>query len=122
MVMLYALRVNLSVAIVSMVRTSNSTKQTLNESQASQFDWDENTQGLVLGSFFWGYVISQLPGGRLADSFGSKWLLGFGIFMTSVLTIVSPLAANWSYKFFLVCRILEGVFEVSHYCGELSPN
>ena len=28
-------------------------------------DWDRDTQGLVLGSFFYGYFFTQIPGGWL---------------------------------------------------------
>ena len=39
------MRVNLSVAIVYM---------------ASDFDWDEKTNGVILGMFFYGYVLTQV--------------------------------------------------------------
>ena len=35
-------------------------------------------QGVILGMFFYGYVLTQLPGGRLAELFGGKWLFGVG--------------------------------------------
>lgn len=127
MVMLYALRVNLSVAIVSMVHPplvennniTNETITTTNETiitttnTGGEFYWDERVQGIVLASFFWGYVITQLPGGRLADIFGTKWILFSGILFASVFTIVSPIAARMSYILFVVCRVFEGLFEVS---------
>ena len=28
--------------------------------------------------FFYGYVLTQVPGGRLAELFGGKWLFGIG--------------------------------------------
>ena len=28
--------------------------------------------------FFYGYVLTQLPGGRLAEIVGGKWLFGVG--------------------------------------------
>lgn len=56
-------------------------------------------------------MVFQLPGGRLADSIGSKWLLGGGILGTSLLTLLSPLAARISSTAFIICRVLEGVFE-----------
>ena len=34
--------------------------------------WTEPQQGLVLGSYFWGYFLTQLPGGRLAETFGGN--------------------------------------------------
>ena len=57
------MRVNLSVAIVYM---------------ASDFDWDEKTNGVILGMFFYGYVLTQVPGGRMAELVGGKWLFGVG--------------------------------------------
>ena len=57
------MRVNLSVAIVYM---------------ASDFGWDEKTNGVILGMFFYGYVLTQVPGGRMAELVGGKWLFGVG--------------------------------------------
>ena len=39
---------------------------------------DVNDQGVILGMFFYGYVLTQLPGGRLAEIVGGKWLFGVG--------------------------------------------
>jgi len=32
--------------------------------------WQKNIQGHVLGAFFYGYLISQIPGGVLAERYG----------------------------------------------------
>lgn len=32
-----------------------------------EFDWSPNVQGLVLGSFFYGYVLTQIVGGKFSD-------------------------------------------------------
>ena len=65
------MRVNLSVAIVYMVNNSGKGH--------THFDWDEAQQGIILGMFFYGYVLTQLPGGRLAELVGGKWLFGVGV-------------------------------------------
>ena len=62
---MYAMRVNLSVAIVYMVKDPT-------------MAWHESQQGIILGMFFYGYVLTQLPGGRLAEIVGGKWLFGVG--------------------------------------------
>ena len=41
-------------------------------------DNDDDYQGVILGMFFYGYVLTQLPGGRLAEIVGGKWLFGVG--------------------------------------------
>jgi len=124
----YALRVNLSVAILSMV---NSTYQESHSSSSNQsvsiscpqniiqntttidgeFKWDENKQSLVLGSFFYGYIVTQLPGGYLAGRFGAKMFFGGGVLCTSILTLLTPLAARTSYKLLIALRVLEGFGE-----------
>ena len=70
--------------------------------------------GLILGSFFFGYVITQLPGGWLGTRFGGKYLLGLGVLCTSVLTIFTPLAARHSVGMLILVRILEGLGEVNY--------
>lgn len=48
---------NLSVAIIPM---------------SHQFGWNASVAGLVQSSFFWGYALSQLPGGWLSKIFGGR--------------------------------------------------
>lgn len=121
----YAMRVNLSVAIVAMVNNTapinnnntfdhcpvpnvtNSTTPSTN----GEFDWDEKTQGLVLASFFYGYVLTQVPGGRLAELFGGKLIYGIGVLVTAVFTLLSPIAARINFPLFIIVRILEGMGE-----------
>jgi len=34
--------------------------------QSGEFNWNGQERGLVLGAFFYGYILTQLPGGYLA--------------------------------------------------------
>lgn len=74
----YSMRVNLSVAIVYMVNESaiNNLTSLNSTSKDGPFVWDESQQGIILGMFFYGYVLTQLLGGRLAEIIGGKWLFG----------------------------------------------
>ncbi|KAF7278773.1 major facilitator superfamily transporter 10 [Rhynchophorus ferrugineus] len=124
----YAMRVNLSLAIVAMVNqtaiphppvnnntfdycpeTNNSNSTIINNH--GEFKWDEKTQGIVLGSFFYGYVLTQVPGGRLAELFGGKLIYGIGVLITAVFTILSPIAARINFPLFIIVRIIEGMGE-----------
>ncbi|XP_076047077.1 putative inorganic phosphate cotransporter isoform X2 [Oratosquilla oratoria] len=126
--MVYAMRVNLSVAIVAMVKSDrhrNTIRLPANDScpapvvekksnaeeLTGEFDWDERTQGIILGCFFYGYLLTNFIGGRMAEKFGGRLVFGLGVVLTSALTIVSPLAAHVSTNSFILIRILEGMTE-----------
>ncbi|XP_078043960.1 major facilitator superfamily transporter 10 isoform X2 [Augochlora pura] len=125
--LVYAMRVNLSVAIVAMVNQTaiphtddNSTTDVCHNHKpingtfiptAGKFAWDEKTQGIILGAFFLGYVITNVPGGRMAERYGGKLVYGLGVFLTAVLTVVSPFAAYAGLGPFLIVRAAEGFTE-----------
>ena len=76
------------------------------------FAWDPTIQGMVLGSFFYGYVATNIPGGYYAERHGGKWLFGLGILCTSLLTLLSPVAAVWGGGWaFAAVRVAEGLGE-----------
>lgn len=70
----YALRVNLSVAIVAMTQKTNVTLENGTVVQEQLFDWDTTQQGLVLSSFFYGYIWTQFIGGVLASKIGGHYV------------------------------------------------
>jgi len=41
--------------------------------------WGERSIGLVQSSFLWGYMLTPLLGGVLADRYGGKAVLGRGL-------------------------------------------
>ena len=69
--------------------------------------------GLLLSSFFYGYIFTQIPGGWLATKYGGKNLFGGGILATALFTLITPPAARISPYLLASVRILEGLCEVS---------
>ncbi|XP_004508421.1 probable anion transporter 6, chloroplastic isoform X2 [Cicer arietinum] len=88
-------KVNLSVAIIPL---------------SHQFGWNSSTAGLVQSSFFWGYALSQLPGGWLAKIFGGRKVLEVGVLVWSVATALVPFLAG-NLPGLLLTRILVGIGE-----------
>jgi len=81
--------------------------------QEMEFDWDERIQGLVLSSFFWGYVITQMPGGMLADKYGGKATLGLGMLFSSIGTIITPFVArSYGPEVLIILRLVIGLAQV----------
>uniref|UniRef100_A0A8D8VYQ6 Inorganic phosphate cotransporter n=1 Tax=Cacopsylla melanoneura TaxID=428564 RepID=A0A8D8VYQ6_9HEMI len=110
-VVAYALRACLNMCITVMVKDPKKP-----ESKAD-FDWDQKTQGYILGSFYIGYAIMHVPGGYLAQRFGGKQTLGIGIVITASFTILTPLAANAGAVWFIVLRICMGLGEGTTFPG-----
>ncbi|XP_044191197.1 sialin [Thunnus albacares] len=128
----YGLRVNLSVAMVAMVNTTDSTPGqnhstvhacplppgTENSSDpfpqpdsVPQYPWNSETQGWLLGAFFFGYLCTQIPGGYLSGHYGGSIFLGLGVLGTAVLTLLTPLAAQMGSYWLFALRVLEGLGE-----------
>jgi len=77
------------------------------------FDWDEKQKNVVLGSFFWGYLMTEIPGGRMAEVFGPRRVLGYSMLLSSLLTLVTPLVASWGYLPLAAIRAFIGFLLVS---------
>ncbi|MEQ8861456.1 MAG: ACS family MFS transporter [Pseudomonadales bacterium] len=92
----YIDRVNISVAIIPMAR---------------DMAWTPEMMGRVLSSFFVGYLLLQVVGGRLADRFGGKAVLGAGVLLWSLFTILTPPAAYAGFGLLILVRILMGTGE-----------
>ncbi|XP_056636501.1 uncharacterized protein LOC130445018 [Diorhabda sublineata] len=107
----YALRVNLSVAIVDMTQAKNVTLEDGRNILKQEFDWDSKLQGYILSSFFYGYITTQIIGGYIAARFGGKRIFVLGIGITALLTIFTPIIAKTNVYFLIGVRIIEGIFE-----------
>ncbi|XP_043521966.1 putative inorganic phosphate cotransporter [Frieseomelitta varia] len=133
---IYGFKVNVSVAIVAMVNhtavklstlhqleTENKTAISLNEchydsalsnttktvTEDGPFVWNEPLQGLILSSYFWGYMVSLIPGGRMADLLSAKWVMNGSVLLNLVASILSPVAANMHYSLFILMRVIQGI-------------
>ncbi|XP_068431199.1 sialin-like isoform X2 [Clinocottus analis] len=80
-------------------------------SQIPQYPWDSETQGWLLGAFFFGYLFTQIPGGYLSDHYGGSIFLGLGVLGTAALTMFTPLAARMGPYWLFALRAMEGFGE-----------
>ncbi|XP_037085772.1 putative inorganic phosphate cotransporter isoform X2 [Pollicipes pollicipes] len=129
------LRVTLSVAIVAMVNhtaiphTEQPAPVTCSNwssgaapaprpgaDDEGEFAWDEVTQGTLLSAFYWGYLVMQVPGGFLAERFGSKLVLGCSQAANGALALLLPQAAAQGAGWVVAARVLQGFA-----CGPVYP-
>ena len=80
--------------------------------QERDFNWNSKEQGLVLGSFFYGYVTTQMLGGFLAPIIGASRLIGIGILGNSLLALITPVLAYEGIASLMTVRIFQGIFQV----------
>lgn len=59
--------------------------------------------------------MTQLFGGWLGAKFGGGKVICIGLFITALLALVSPIAANIGVVLFIIIRVLQGIFEVNYF-------
>ncbi|XP_036368797.1 uncharacterized transporter slc-17.2-like isoform X2 [Octopus sinensis] len=127
LLLMQTLRVDLSMSLVCMLKTPNRTidevdltrnnehcsrsdNRTSNgEDFEGEFEWGNTLQSNMLAGYYYGYIITNLLGGVLADKYGGKRVMGASIFSASLLTILHPSLTRISGYFTLVLRILTGL-------------
>uniref|UniRef100_A0A674EXX4 Solute carrier family 17 member 8 n=1 Tax=Salmo trutta TaxID=8032 RepID=A0A674EXX4_SALTR len=107
----FGIRCNLGVAIVEMVNNNTVYINGTPVLQPAQFNWDPETVGLIHGSFFWGYIVTQIPGGFISNKLAANRVFGAAIFLTSILNMFVPSAAKRHYSCVMLVRILQGLVE-----------
>ncbi|XP_011178086.2 putative inorganic phosphate cotransporter [Zeugodacus cucurbitae] len=101
-------RLNISVAVVAMTN-AESTNPNFQE-----FDWTEQQKSYIISSFYWGYVVTQFPGGYLSRRFGAKIVMSIGVFGSSVCSLLTPFLVPWGgWQIYCVIRILQGLCQAA---------
>jgi len=79
------------------------------------FNWDTKTQGNILGAFFYGYITTQIISGILAQKFGGKLTMLFGVSWSAALTLLTPvLTTAGGFPAIFTIRLLEGIGQVRY--------
>ncbi|CAG9786472.1 unnamed protein product [Diatraea saccharalis] len=97
MVCLIIARASMGIAVLAMSDTDQK-----NNTSIEVYDWDKKTQSLILSSFFWGYVVMQIPSGVLAKRFGGKPILFMALLSNALVCLSVPTLAAWG-GWILVC-------------------
>ncbi|KAJ9584073.1 hypothetical protein L9F63_021590, partial [Diploptera punctata] len=126
----YMIRLNINIAIVSMVKNYDTSEiqgissecfeaQTITNftdhdssstdmSSQERYDWDEYQQGMILGAFYWTYWAGQIPGGYLSQKYGTKVIFGMSNLGLCIFGFFIPLAARIDYRLLVALRTMQG--------------
>lgn len=80
-----------------------------------RYDWSPSEQSLLLGSYFWGYLVTSLIGGLLAEWLGARSVVGYTLVGSTICTAVTPIAADFSYWLVFTLRLITGILAVSKF-------
>lgn len=81
-------------------------------SSDGEFVWETDLQGYILSSFFYGYVLTQIPFGILAKKYGNIYFLGVGMLINSLFGLLVPIAAHMGIYWLIAVRFIQGLGEV----------
>ncbi|KAF8788356.1 Sialin like protein [Argiope bruennichi] len=137
MTLIFGHRVCLHVAMVAMVNSSaevdllqlrngpqensnfcpvpeSSVNVTLNYKQGS-YPWTPYTQGVILASYFYGYVVAQIIGGQISDFVGAARLFGGATLLSSILSCFTPMISTLDATYTIALRTILGFIHGMHY-------
>ncbi|CAB3380348.1 Hypothetical predicted protein [Cloeon dipterum] len=73
--------------------------------------WSVGVESAVDSSFFWGYLVTQVPGGFLASKYPANRIFGTAIACSCFLNLLVPGATVLHPTFLIIVRILQGLVE-----------
>ncbi|XP_063972860.1 putative inorganic phosphate cotransporter [Diachasmimorpha longicaudata] len=109
---IYGFKVNVSIAIISMVNHTALNNGSSNSSvglEDGPFVWDNKMRGLIHSMYFTGYLISMIPSGIVAEKISAKWVMNIAVLLNAVASICSPVAAHISPAAFAAMRLIQGL-------------
>ena len=68
------------------------------------------SQGIILGAFFYPYILFQMPAGMLIEKFGGRWILIMCLIGSTLLSILTPFITDWIWALIIVRGVL-GAFQ-----------
>lgn len=73
------------------------------------YAWNKKDQGLLLSAYFYGYIFPNLLGGSLASIYGGRIVIFITMFISAIITVLSPFAANNNFVYMFIMRLILGI-------------
>ncbi|XP_076452082.1 sialin-like [Babylonia areolata] len=79
------------------------------QDQTGEFYWDKSMRSRLLAMYFYGYIVTQIPGGWLAGRYGGRRVWGICQLISSICTLLTPLAARTHVNVASALRFILGL-------------
>ncbi|XP_006888742.1 PREDICTED: putative small intestine sodium-dependent phosphate transport protein-like [Elephantulus edwardii] len=90
------------------------------KAEAPVYDWNPEIQGIILSSPNYASFFTPISSGYLAGVFGAKRVVGAGLFISSILNLFVPMAADTGVTLLIVIRVVQGIAQVMVTTGQYS--
>lgn len=81
-------------------------------SKESPSEWKFQDRQYILSSFYWGYVVTQILGGYLANKYGMKFLFLISILGPSLLSLLMPTVITFGgWKAYAAVNMFKGLIQ-----------
>uniref|UniRef100_A0A1L8EAI1 Putative inorganic phosphate cotransporter n=1 Tax=Haematobia irritans TaxID=7368 RepID=A0A1L8EAI1_HAEIR len=102
----YLTKYNASICVVAMTNAATTNPN------FPEYDWSPKEKSYILSSYFWGYIVTQFPGGNICRRFGVKATLLVCTLGSSLAGLVVPLTVDWGgWKIYCAVRVIQGMFQ-----------
>ncbi|XP_045672871.1 sodium-dependent phosphate transport protein 1-like isoform X2 [Phyllostomus hastatus] len=106
----------LSLTMVAMVNSSAlqgvpnaSAAEPLDGVKSPVYNWSPQTQGIILSAIMYGMPVTQIPMGYLSGVYPIKVVTGVALLLSSVCSLLVPLAAEGGESLLIACRVVQGL-------------
>ncbi|CAF4108806.1 unnamed protein product [Rotaria sordida] len=77
-------------------------------SESQVLFWPKSTRGVILGSFYWGYALTQIASSVAVNIFGPKQFLAMLICVSSIATLLLPVVSKFGSSLVVLLRVVAG--------------
>eukprot|EP00095_Tigriopus_kingsejongensis_P000779 maker-scaffold67_size430214-snap-gene-2.6 protein:Tk00779 transcript:maker-scaffold67_size430214-snap-gene-2.6-mRNA-1 annotation:"hypothetical protein DAPPUDRAFT_51498" len=113
--LVFYVRFSFSISLVCMTGSANEHVTVGNVSRSApniaqgEFDWDRSMQANMMGTLFYGFILTQVLGGWISDRFGGKSLLLTSMSLLALTNFTIPLCARLNGYTVLGMRFIQGL-------------
>lgn len=73
-----------------------------------RFDWSQSQIAALQSAFAFGYTPFMIPGGRLCEIYGAKWIVFISGFGSALCSIFTPFLADNNFSLLVMSRTIMG--------------